>query len=83
MCAKALYLSFYLQQETEEERMSSTLTTLQLSAAARTAGASRGGGSGRSSRQLQAQFHRLHLQGLMGGGLGAAAEGRPSGRKEE
>lgn len=64
--------------------MSSTLTALQLSAAAaRTAGAPRGGGSGRSPGQLQAQVHRLHLQGLMRGGLGAAAEGRPSGRKEE
>lgn len=63
--------------------MSSTLTALQLSAAARTAGPSRGVGSGRSHRQLQAQLDRLHLQGLVHAGLGAAAEGRPSGRKEE
>lgn len=63
--------------------MSSTLMALQLSAAARTAGPSRGVGSGRSHGQLQAHFHRLHLQGLTRGGLGAAAEGRPSGRKEQ
>lgn len=57
---------------------------LQPSAAPRTAGPSRGVGSGRSHGQLQAQFHRLHLQGLMSGGLGAAAaEGRPSGREEQ
>lgn len=57
--------------------MSSTLMALQPPAAARTAGASRGVGSGRSHRQLQAQIHRLHLHG----GLGAAAQGRPSGPK--
>lgn len=58
--------------------MSSTLTALQPPAAARTAGAPRGVGSGRSHGQLQGQIHRLHRHGS----LGAAAQGRPSGGKQ-
>lgn len=59
-----------------------TSVTLRLSAA-RTAGATRGVGSGRRGGQLQAQLYRLHLQGLMRGGPRAAAEGRPARRKGE
>lgn len=63
--------------------MTITLMALRLSAAARTAGPARCAGSGQSHGQLQAQLNRLHLQGLMGGGLGTTAEGRPLGRREE